>query len=137
MSSHLHVQPGAVLSHAGQIFSAEVRYEVSERIDFQHQTFYACRAGFGARQGHLFVIANLVAHGGSLPALGEPCRYWRKYVATVKRFAQRLEKIVFRSGVAHDHIWFAFVNEGEHAVIGRDEVMILAADEKRAPFRSD
>jgi hypothetical protein len=29
----------------------------------------------------------------------------------MKRFAQRLEKIVFRSGVAHDHVCFAFVDE--------------------------
>ena len=71
-----------------------------------------------------------------MPAFGEPRRYRRKHIASVKGFAERLEKIVFGVGMAHDDVWFALVNEREHAVIGRNEIVILPADEQRAALRS-
>ena len=49
----------------------------------------------------------------------------------MKSVADRTEVIVFDIRVAYDDIVFALKNDGQNAVVRRDEILILRADEKR------
>src|ERR1700694_5575014 len=55
----------------------------------------------------------------------------------MKGLADRLQVVVFDIRMAHDQTFLlALINHRQHAVVGRDKILILGADKQRAAFGS-
>ena len=74
-------------------------------------------------QGEANVVGNLFAELFHLHALAQPSRARRKHVAPMEGVAQRLQEVMFGGDVPHRDPLLLVHHQGEHAVIGSDEVV--------------
>src|SRR5207245_4372117 len=111
--------------------------QIAERISPQYGALQSSIRILGARNRKLLIVTEFVSHAGSLPSFGEPRGDGGKDISSMKSFAYRMQVVVFDIRVAHDEtFFFAFVNDGEHAVVGRHKILILGADQQRPALGS-
>ena len=116
------------------IFRREIRHQVAERIHAQYNALDGLARGLRFRHRESHEIRDFFAERFRLKGFREPRGGRRENVPAMKRGADWIQEIMFRGDVPHG-AGFALINQGEDAVVRRDEIMLFAAYQKRAALR--
>src|SRR5580700_7532909 len=99
----------------------QIRDQVAEAVHFEHRPGPGILAGLrGAMKSEPQVVVNEFAEARGRYAGYEVRGHGSKNVASVKGVADRMEKIALIGNVP-DLVFFTREDDGEHAVVGRNE----------------
>src|SRR5579862_5316 len=128
---------GGVAEKHRSVLRSDVGDQISETINLEYdsaQFVLVYRFWLGGVE--TYVVFNLIAEFQGINFLGEIRRDRRENVARMECIADRLQKIMLRSNVAHMHALFAGVNQGQYTVIGSNKVVFIAGGQNRPARRA-
>ena len=138
LASHPELEGGGGVGKQGwAVGGRKVGNQVAEAVHLQHQPLPRLFIELlGLRDGQLEVVFDGLAELLDLHPLGEVGGAGGKDVAPVKGVADRLAEIVLAGDVIGGQGFQARVDEAEHAVVGRQEVVPVAAHQDGPPLRA-